>query len=30
MIKKHFYFQELDENIEKKGKFDQLETIKSF
>ena len=24
------YFQELDENIEKKGKFDQLETIKSF
>jgi len=24
------YFQELDENIEKKGKLDQLETIRSF
>ena len=24
------YFKELDENIEKKGKLDQLETIKSF
>ena len=29
MIKK-LYFQELDENIEKKGKLDQLETIRSF
>jgi len=28
--KAFLYFQELDENIEKKGKLDQLETIRSF